>query len=128
MSRNQFANQGGQATVELALCLPILALLLAAVVEIGAIVGDQARMWHAAREAARAATVDRDLTDVHAAAERAGLEGVRVEVSPEADGRVQGDPVRVHLSYDPPGRVPLLGALLSRVELRAEATMRIEAP
>lgn len=128
MSRPHLANQGGQATVELALCLPILALLLAAVVEIGALVGDQARLWHSAREAARAATVDRDLTDVRAAAESAGLEGVRVEVSPEPGGRVQGEPVQVHLAYDPPGRVPLLGALLSRVELRAEATMRIEAP
>jgi TadE-like protein len=114
--------------VELALCLPIVALLLGAVVEIGAIVADEARLWHAAREAARVATVDRDADAVREATESAGLQGVDVDITPEPGERVQGKPVTVVLTYDPPGRVPLLGALLDRTRLRAQATMRIETP
>ena len=120
--------EDGQATVELALCLPILVIVLAAVVEIGMMVGDQARLWHAAREAARTAVVDPDVGDVTSAAERTGLSPIDVDVRPEAAYRVQGRPLTVTLVYRPEGRVPLLGELVERVELRAAATMRIEQP
>jgi Flp pilus assembly pilin Flp len=121
-------DEQGQATVELALCLPILALLLAAIVEIGVLVGDQARVWHAAREAVRVATVDRDVDDIREAAAAVGLRDIEVAVQPDAGNRIQGEPVSVSVTYDPPGHVPLLGDLLSRAELHAEATMRIETP
>ncbi len=120
--------EGGQATVELALALPILALLLAALVEVGLLVADQARLWHAAREAVRVAVVDPDLSDARAAAESTGLRPVEVSVSPEMHLRRQGDPLTASLRYRPNARVPLFGALLQRVDLAAEATMRIEQP
>ena len=53
--------EGGQATVEVALLLPLLALLLLAVVQVGLVVRDQVLVTHAAREAARAAAVDPQL-------------------------------------------------------------------
>jgi hypothetical protein len=53
---------------------------------------------------------------------------VKVEVTPGPGERVQGKPVTVELAYDPPGRVPLLGALFDRIELRARTTSRIETP
>ena len=118
----------GQATVELALCLPIVALVLAAVVQVGLLVGDQARLWHAAREAARAAAVDADPRSAAHAARRVGLDDVEVSVRPEPVSRVQGRPVTVTLEYAPRERVPLLGRLLRRIELHATATMRIEQP
>jgi TadE-like protein len=120
--------QRGQATVELALCLPILFLALAALVEVGLLVGDQVRLWHAAREGARIAVVDRAADDVRAAAEAAGLKPLEVEISPAAQDRSPGAPLTVALSYRPHTRVPLLGALFARTELHAEATMRIEQP
>lgn len=122
------ASSGGQATVELALALPILALLLAALVEVGLVVGDQARLWHAAREAVRVAVVDPDVADVRAAAERAGLRPLQVTVSPEPHLRRQGDPVAVEVRYSPTSRVRLFGAVLERVELTAAGVMRIEQP
>lgn len=120
--------EGGQATLELALALPALALLLAALVEVGLVVSDQARLWHAAREAARVAAVDPDHEDVQAAAERPGLRPLRIEVSPEPQLRRQGDPVAVEVSYSPASRVRLFEALLKRVELKATGVMRIEQP
>jgi hypothetical protein len=121
-------NRRGQATVELALCLPILALLAATVVEVGAIAGDRARLWHSAREAARAATVESDPERVIAAAERGGLEPLDVDIEPAPAFRRQGDPVTVRLTFDPPSRTPLVGALFGAIELHAEASMRIEQP
>lgn len=118
----------GQATVELALALPLLALLLAGLVEVGLLVADQGRLWHAAREAARVAVVDPDMDDVREAAERPGLAPIELDVEPPAHMRRQGDPLTVSLVYRPPGRVPVFGTLLDRVALTARATMRIEQP
>jgi TadE-like protein len=118
----------GQATVELALCLPIVALLLGAVIEVGMLAGDQARLWHAAREAAREAVVNPDATDVRTAAERSGLKGLVISITPDPAHRVQGEPLTVRLAYRPAGTIPLVGALFERVELHAVATMRIERP
>jgi hypothetical protein len=118
----------GQATVELALCLPVVAVVLAAVVQVGMLAGDQVRLWHAAREAARAAAVDPGPQAAADAAAGAGLDGVRVEVRPEPVYRVQGEPVTVSLSYVPRRRVPVIGALVGVVEMHARASMRIEQP
>ena len=118
----------GQATVELALCLPLVALVLAVVAQVGLLAADQVRLWHAAREAARVAVVDPDADAIEAAAGLAGLAGVDVTVSPGTAGRVQGEPLAVTLRYAPQGRVPVLGALLGALELEARAVMRIEQP
>jgi TadE-like protein len=119
---------GGQATVELALCLPLVALVLAGVVEVGALASDQARLWHSAREAVRVAAVDPDVGDVEEAAQANGLDGVVLVVRPPAAFRVQGDPVTVQLSFRPRARVPLLAPIVERMTLSARATMRVEQP
>lgn len=121
-------SEAGQATLELALGLPILALLLAGLVEVGLLVADHTRIWHAAREAARVAVVDPDAADVRAAAERPGLKPLDLEISPEPQFRRQGDPLTVTVRHEPQARVPVFGVLLERIELHARATMRIEQP
>jgi Flp pilus assembly pilin Flp len=121
-------NEDGQATVELALCLPLVAIALAGLVQVGLLVGDQVRLWHAAREAARVGAVDADVEAMSAAAERGGLRDIDLAVRPRASHRVQGRPLTVSLEYAPAARVPVLGTLLSALDLRARATMRIEQP
>lgn len=120
--------QDAQASLELALCLPFVAVLLAALVEVGLLVADQTRLWHAAREAVRVAAVSPDGEEIRAAAETAGLTPLEVSVRPSSTGRVHGEPVTVSLSYRPPGHVPLVGQLIARFDMRAGATMRIEQP
>ncbi|MFN2593622.1 MAG: TadE/TadG family type IV pilus assembly protein [Actinomycetota bacterium] len=122
------SNERGQATLELALCLPLVAFLLAALVETGGIVSDQIRLWHAARDAARTAVVDRDASDVENAAEDAGLHPLKVTISPAPALRVAGHPLTVSLAYRPAARLPLVGALFDNFTLNARATMRIEVP
>lgn len=121
-------HERGQSTVELALCVPIVALLLAAVVEVGLVVADQGRVWHAAREAARVATVDDDSASMQAAIEATGLRGVELAVEPRSIYRRQGEPVTVSLTYRPRGHLPLVRELVDRIELHASATMRVEQP
>ena len=122
------AGTNGQSTVELALCLPILAFVLGAVLEVGLIAGDQVRVWRAARDAARVAAVDPDSAAIEEAAADSGLEGLEVAVEPEATYRVQGEPVTVAVAYRVRGHVPVVGELFDEVVLRATAAMRIEEP
>jgi hypothetical protein len=126
--RRSSADQRGQATLELALCLPVLALVLGALVEVALVATDQTRLWHAAREAARVAVVDSDRSEVEAAAERVGLAPLDVEVHPAPADRGPGEPLTVRLTYRPAGRIPLIGTLVAGRALSAEATMRIELP
>ena len=121
-------NERGQATVELALCLPVLAVLMGGLVEVGALVGDKARLEHAAREAARVAIVSADESAALSAALDSGLEDLEIEIDPRPELRVQGERLTVQLTHRPSGNVPLLGALMSKVRLEADAVMRIERP
>jgi len=118
---------GGQATVELALVLPLLALLLLALVQVGLVVRDQLLVVHAAREAARAAAV---AGGDAGAARRAALGSVglpveRVRVTTSTTGGAEPTvtvTVRAQASTD----LPLVGPLLGELEVRGRATMRLE--
>ncbi|MPZ93137.1 MAG: hypothetical protein GEU68_16240 [Actinobacteria bacterium] len=122
------AGERGQATVEFVLCLPIAALVLGILIEIGLLVGDHVRLWHAARESARIAIVDSDPEEIRSAAEHGGLSPLEVEVDPEFADRSTGRPLTVTLSYEPSGRLPLIGDLISGRAMSSSATMRIEQP
>ena len=58
--RRRGGAEGGQATVEFAFLLPLVVFAALAVIQIGLVVRDQMDVVHAAREAARAASVDAD--------------------------------------------------------------------
>ena len=117
---------GGQASVELALVLPLVVMLLLAVVQLGLLVRDQIMVVHAAREAVREAAVD----PAPDAARRAALASstlVESRVAVTATGRgAAGSRVRVEVTYRSPTTVPLLGAALGDLPLRASAPLRVE--
>jgi Flp pilus assembly protein TadG len=117
---------GGQASVELALVLPLVIVLLLGVVQVGLLVRDQILVVHAAREAAREAAVD----PAPEAARRAALSSSTLaesRVTVTATGRgAAGSRVRVEVAYRAPTAVPLLGSALGDLTLRASATMRVE--
>ena len=118
--------EGGQATVEVALLLPLFALLLLAVVQVGLVVRDQVLVTHAAREAARAAAVDPRAEVAREGAEAAArLDPTRLAV--ELSGATDpGGRLTVTVLYRSPTDVPLVGRLLGDRPLTAEATMRVE--
>ena len=120
--------QRGQSTVEVALCLPIVMLLVGALVQIGIIVVDQARLWHTAREVARVAVVDPDPEHAEEVARSLGLAPVDVDIHPPPAYRRMGEPLTVALSFHPTTGVPVIAKLFQGITLRAQATMRIEQP
>ena len=127
MSRTRRGDRG-QATVELALVLPLVAVLVLLVLQAGLVVRDHVLVQHAAREAARAASVadaDRSTAATRAAARAADLDAGRLRVSSTvSDG---GERVAVHVDYRSATEVPLVGLLLPDVELGGDAVMRVEA-
>ena len=118
----------GQATVELALVLPLAVALLLLLVQVGLVVRDELLVVHAAREGARAAAVGLDDAKVRAAVAAAGplrSGNLRVEVARRS---ADGGQVVVTVRYRSVTDLPLVGALVPDVVLRAQVQMREEVP
>ena len=119
----------GQASVELALLLPVVLVLLLAVLQVGLLARDVVLVTHAAREAARAAATDPNLQVARAAAlSSGGLEPSRLDVALAITGIDQRRRVEVQVTYRVPTRVPLVGRLVADRTITTTATMRVEAP
>lgn len=119
-------HQGGQATVELALVLPVVVLLALVVAQAAAIGRDQLLVVHAAREAVRAAAADPDPGAATTAARgAAALEPARLSVALAGRGE-RGSRVTATVTYRAPTQVPIVGALLGDVTVTGRATMRVE--
>lgn len=125
---SELRGQRGQATLELALALPIVAALIGVVVASGLATAHHARVWHAAREAARVAAVDADPQAAHDAIRRTGLHDYALTLAPAAEARVAGEPVTAVVVAHPRVRVPLIGSVFEHIALRARAVMAIEVP
>jgi len=118
--------EDGQAAVEVVLAMPLVAMMLMAVVQVGVLVRDQILVVHAAREGAREAAVDAaPESPRRAAIAGSRLSGNRLRVTVTGRGGA-GSRVKVGIAYTAPTDVPLVGPLLGDVELGAEATMRVE--
>lgn len=122
------SRERGQATVELALLLPVVVLLLGLIGSVGSSAGDRLRLQHAAREAARVAAVTADLPAIRRTVTDLGIDDVELVVRPAAHERIQGRPVTVELEWQPPGLAGWFGAYLLDDPLRARSAMRIEQP
>ena len=116
----------GQGTVEVALALPVVVVMMLAVVQVGLVGRDQLLVWHAAREAARAAAVEPNPGAARSAAVgAAGLQPGRLVVS-LGGGTTAGDLVTATVRYRSPTEVPIVGRLIGDVDMSAAVTMRVE--
>lgn len=119
-------DERGQAATELALVLPLVALLALFLVQAGLVVRDQVLVTNAAREGARAAAVEADPSAVRLVAERSTSLAVDRIVVEVGERGAPGELVTVQVRYRSPTDLPLIGPLLSDPVLTAESTMRIE--
>lgn len=113
----------GQATVELALCLPVVCWFLLALVQVGVVVRNRLAVEYAARVGARAAAA----STAPDAARRAAAAAVSLHplevTADELDGAVT-----VEVTYVDHTDVPIVGALLPDLSLVGTATMPVEPP
>ncbi len=123
-TRRHRARRGerGQATVEFAFLLPLIVLSLLAVIQVGLVVRDQLGVVHAARQAARAASVDPDPGRAVRAAHRT-LPGAAVEVGERPK---VGEEIRVTVHYTSVTDLPLVGILFPDPDLHATSVIRVE--
>ncbi len=114
----------GQATVELALVLPLVFGMLVLVFQVALVARDDILVVHAARDAAREATVSADPGRIAAAAHRT-LPGAEVRIVRRGD---VAEPVEVAITFVSRTALPLVGALIPDVTLHGAAVMRVERP
>jgi hypothetical protein len=123
-ARSRARPDHGQATVELALVLPLVFGMLVLLFQIALVARDDILVVHAARDAAREATVSGDPALVAAAARRT-LPGADVRIVRR--GGV-AEPVEVAITFVSHTNLPLVGAFVPDVTLRRESVMRVERP
>lgn len=114
--------EAGQTTAELALTFPVVVLLVLCLVQVALVLRDDLALTSAAREAARAASLDPDPARAERAA-AAVLPGATVRSEPRP---AVGELVRVRVTYRSPTTLPLVGPLLPDPVLVARAAMRVE--
>lgn len=119
------ARHRGQATVELALGLPIVCLGVLLVLQLALVGRDAVLVTHAAREAARTAAVEPNgwAATRGALASTTALDPHRLDVHL----RRHAGRVSVEVTYHAITGLPLVGRLVPDPQLRAEVTM-LEEP
>jgi Flp pilus assembly protein TadG len=117
----------GSVSVEFAAVLPLVAITMLLVAQMGLLVSEQLAVQHAAREGAREAAVTNDDAAARDAALRAGnLDPARTTIEITPATRAVGTPVEVSVRYQPV-EVPLVGRFMpGDVRLNASVSMRTE--
>lgn len=122
-TRHPTRGDRGQSTVELALALPLLCVLLLGVVQVGLVVRHQLAVQAAARNGARAAA---------AAASTGAATSAALASTPlrplDVDIVDDGSTVTVTVRYVDHTDVPLVGLFIPAVTVSASATMTLEPP
>ena len=128
MSRRR--SERGQATVELVLVLPVVAMLVLALVQVGVVARDRLVLAHVGREAARAVAVDpRPEAAIAAARAASGLDPDRLHVELGSSDGVRprpGDRLTITVHYSAPTAAPIVGRLIGDVAMAVEVTVRVE--
>lgn len=114
----------GSATVELALILPLLAVLLVMIAEVAVVARAQIEVAGAAREGARVAATAPDPAEAVAAVRAALGPGAAVARISVHRPHVVGEAAKVTIALPHRIAVPLLGGFT--VTLQADAAMRVE--
>ena len=117
-------NDKGQATVELALALPLLCVMVLGMVQVAVIGRSQLAVQLAAHEAVRAAVVSADPQAAATAAANHAVSLRPLDVQVASDKQT----ITVTVSYTDHTEVSIVGAVVSDVTLQASATMAFEPP
>ena len=130
MSRGSLKREQGQSTVEFALLVPMLCMILFGIIQFGILFNNYLVLVDAARVGARKASVSRQALNPVALAEAsarnsaANLDQAKLAVSVTATAWAPGADVTVETRY--PYKISLLGAVVAQGELVSSTTDRVE--
>lgn len=127
--RIQFKSHRGQALLEFALVLPILALVILGIFDLGWAIYANNTVSSAAREGARRAIIKTN-TDNDAAikqhvkdsAQGLGLTNAQITIAPVFSSRNFGDPITVTVTYTYTPLTPVIGNIVAGSGLGFKAT------
>jgi Flp pilus assembly protein TadG len=117
------AGERGQATVEFALALGVIAVLVVAIARVGVVIRDELAVGLAAREGARAAAVSADPASAAVAAATRAV-SLPIAVSTSAGSTT----VTVSVVYTDGGGSSIISRIFGSVVHRSSATMALEPP
>lgn len=111
----------GQATVELALCLPVVTIIVLVMTQLCVIGIHTVALVNTTRDVTRAAAIGVDpVMAARQAARRLASDSVQVDV------RVDDGWVTVHLTESVPTDLPIVGAWFGDIVIHEELTMLLE--
>ena len=122
MRYGQSRPDSGQATVELALVMPLIIGLLIIILNAGLVVRDQLAVWHAASAGAHAASISPDSPDVVQQAVEAEVQLRPLQLHIVRDG----DLVTVEAKYPRSFGLWLIGGIAPPLTLSATVTMHVQ--
>ncbi|WP_223592031.1 TadE/TadG family type IV pilus assembly protein [Neobacillus bataviensis] len=122
-------SEKGQSLVEFALILPILILLLLGIIDFARIFHVYLTMDHAGREAARAASIGKDDSNIKSTAinnaSSIGLTADKIVVTPTGT-RSSGSNVTIKITYPVTFLTPMIGNIIGPLTLTDTTVMRVE--
>lgn len=123
-------SEKGQSTVELALIMPILMLILMGILDFGMTIHTYLSLEHAGREASRAASIgksDAEITQMVWDASGLDENKITVSVFPNQANRKRGNYATVTISYPIDFHTPLIGRFFpDPFIIDHKTTMRVE--
>jgi len=123
----RLAGERGQALVETAIALPVVALLLLSIVDGGRIFHAWIVTTNAAREGARVAATRAPQPEVLNFVQSAMVNVTPYQVTTTNLGGTPGTPVTVEVRHDVAMLTPLIGSIVGNaVTVRTTAVMRLE--
>ena len=122
MRCSQSEPDSGQATVELALVMPLIIGLLLIILTVGLVVRDQLAVWHAAGAGARAASISPDSPDVvqQAVEDEVGLRPLHLRIVRD------DDLITVEAQYPRTINLWLIKHIVPPLTLSASVTMHVQ--
>ena len=116
------SSEAGQSTVEFALIIPVVAIFLMLILQVGLVVRQKILVTNSSREAARILSVENDFGKATMKAKET-VNGAEVIISRPAN---QGEYLTVTIKDVVKSKIPILGVIFPDISVTSKTTMRVE--
>ena len=116
------SSEAGQSTVEFALIIPVIAIFLMLILQVGVVVKQKILVTNSSREAARILSVENDFGKATMKAKET-VNGAEVIISRPAN---QGEYLTVTIKDVVKSKIPILGVIFPDISVTSKTTMRVE--